>query len=186
MTRIKTCKEEHCSRVAKTRGWCQAHYERWKNGLDLKTPIRSWKKRYGCKHVTNGVKCPETHYCKGYCHIHYVRSVKGHDMDKPLPGNRTKTCSIDGCHNDFYSRGKCHYHYYQSKRKARQKNNIEQKQVVNEPDLIDIRKFSLQIAQQQYLKDLKREKRINAKKKTLDDLILTGLEENSYYEGYRG
>lgn len=66
------CAIEDCDRVAKTRGWCDRHYQRWsKNGDPLAGgPYRTSRKpREDCS--VEG--CARPHESRGYCGTHYRR-----------------------------------------------------------------------------------------------------------------
>jgi hypothetical protein len=36
------CKQDDCSRRARSRGWCTTHYRRWRAGQPMDAPIRDY------------------------------------------------------------------------------------------------------------------------------------------------
>ena len=64
--RTPTCIVTGCIDPAIARGWCNAHYRRWRRHGD---PLGGLHYRTGCR-VTD---CTEPHEAKGLCRVHYKR-----------------------------------------------------------------------------------------------------------------
>lgn len=79
--RPRTCSVEGCERDAKTRGWCHAHYHRWRSHGDVRAdvPLRAT----GPCEVEG---CDRQRYARGYCGTHYKRLVLTGDVraDDPI------------------------------------------------------------------------------------------------------
>lgn len=92
------------------RGWCTAHYQRWRR---LGDPVagglpRSIERQseYPCR--ADG--CEKRAHATGLCAAHYLRVHKYGDIDAD---NRRKVtnCSIEGCEAPHAARGWCTGHY---------------------------------------------------------------------------
>jgi hypothetical protein len=68
--RAETCSVAGCSRDAKTRGWCHAHYQRWRAHGDVRAdvPLRAVGE---CE--VDG--CDRKRFARGHCSTHYKRLV---------------------------------------------------------------------------------------------------------------
>lgn len=75
------CAVESCERVAKSRGWCHAHYQRWRKHGDVKADVPLQGRR-PCAVES----CDRTSYARGHCTPHYRRMLKhGHpQVDIPI------------------------------------------------------------------------------------------------------
>lgn len=107
-----TCSIGECERGVFARGWCRAHYMRWRRYGDPLTV----KNRPGKRCEIDG--CDRPHYAHGWCHAHYRRKRL---YDDPLGGGperqpRTEECSIDECGQPVRARGWCMNHYGRWKR----------------------------------------------------------------------
>lgn len=82
MTRV--CSIEGCDRPVKTRGWCNAHYQRWyKTGDPTKIRPARWD---GYERPTCDVEgCNALAHAHGRCTAHHKRTVRHGD---PLAGRR--------------------------------------------------------------------------------------------------
>jgi hypothetical protein len=75
------CAVEDCQRQAKSRGWCHAHYQRWRAHGDVQAD-RPLGATSGCS--VEG--CDRPSHARGLCATHYRRALaKGHpDPEKPI------------------------------------------------------------------------------------------------------
>lgn len=85
----RTCSVEGCAKKVKSRGWCSAHYERWRTGGDVYAgrPIES---RSPAERICYADGCLEqvgSSGANGMCQRHYKRWRK--------TGNHVRVC--DGC-----------------------------------------------------------------------------------------
>src|SRR5260370_475649 len=69
------CSVEACDKLARNRGWCSAHYERWRLTGDIKAdiPLVSRTRPYalGIQCTVSG--CERTPASRGLCDMHYDR-----------------------------------------------------------------------------------------------------------------
>jgi hypothetical protein len=93
------CSEDDCTLTAYCRGWCQAHYGRWKRGVPVTGPVRDVvrDRPEGCQ----AEGCERPWIAKGFCHKHYMAWRNHGD---PLGGRTFRTrgtpppvCAVDGC-----------------------------------------------------------------------------------------
>ncbi|GAA2485017.1 hypothetical protein GCM10010406_21590 [Streptomyces thermolineatus] len=75
MSRIILCSIDNCTRPRLARGWCEAHYRRWRrHGAPLAGRTRA---RTHCS--VDG--CPNRHNANGYCPMHYQRVQRHGDPE---------------------------------------------------------------------------------------------------------
>jgi hypothetical protein len=106
---IDTCSIDGCEKKRNSRGWCQAHYMRWRiYGDPLEPSHRSGRKAKWFSCSIDG--CPEQGpYVRGWCKKHYGRWQRWGD---PLRSQSDKVpCAVDGCERDAHCRGWCVMHY---------------------------------------------------------------------------
>lgn len=105
----KRCCVDGCQREHAARGFCRAHWKKWKkygNPLAVAPPIPSLR---GMCTVTG---CGKKENAKGMCYMHYYRMAKHGTTDLPLIAPKYgPICSIEGCDTRMQSRGFCHKHY---------------------------------------------------------------------------
>lgn len=109
---VGECSVVSCTRAAKTRGMCGAHYKRWlKNDGDISpdTPIKGSGvvcKVYGCNRPVRA---------GGYCNAHYIRVKDGKDLTAPIANRYAGAkCIVVGCDNEINGKGAhgyCSSHY---------------------------------------------------------------------------
>lgn len=101
------CKIDGCSKPIKARGWCAAHWARWrKTGTpDASRPVKQLRK--GCS--VEG--CGSKHASSGYCWAHLYRFKKYGDPLGKKESRKPTACSIDGCCSVSIARGFCSSHW---------------------------------------------------------------------------
>ena len=107
----KECSVEGCDRPAATRGWCHAHYLRWRRTGHV-DPSRPLGRRINT--VCTVEDCRRAAVTRGMCEPHYRRQQRTGDPSPALAVGATSTqkpCSIDGCEKAASERGLCHGHY---------------------------------------------------------------------------
>lgn len=105
------CSVDSCDLVAVTRGWCQAHYLRWKRTGDpgCARPI-SARRNGTCE--ANG--CERPALTRGLCSAHYRRLLRTGLLGETRPIGEPRPralCSIEDCEKFSTERGLCHGHY---------------------------------------------------------------------------
>jgi len=79
--RPDTCSVDGCDRAARTRGWCHAHYQRWRNTGDVKPelPMRATR-------PCSVEGCDRRSHARGFCQTHYKRVLAHGDpkADEPI------------------------------------------------------------------------------------------------------
>lgn len=64
-----TCSVESCERTVRCRGWCEAHYARWRRGVPIDGEPVSDRVRGGC--AVDG--CDREHMARGWCFPHWKK-----------------------------------------------------------------------------------------------------------------
>lgn len=109
-----TCAFVACEKPSKCRGWCSAHYERWRKHGDPAitlapvAPPRRPKRERTQECVVAG--CETFPRYSDYCQMHYQRVRKHGD---PLKGERRKRllCTVGDCGAKVHGHGMCFKHY---------------------------------------------------------------------------
>ncbi len=102
-----SCAVTGCGRVTEARGWCAAHYTRWRRTGDPgPVPIRAQPKQ-SCA-VTG---CPRPYDARGLCHTHYIRLRQTGTTDPPDRSTRALICTVKGCTRPHHAHNLCHMHY---------------------------------------------------------------------------
>lgn len=99
------CEIEGCERAVRARGWCGAHYERWRAHGDPNVDLRSKPTTY-CS-VFN---CNRKAVGRGLCSKHYARFMRLGSTE--LPERRIMNCRADECDQPANgANGYCNKHY---------------------------------------------------------------------------
>lgn len=105
---MQTCQIQDCERPVLARGWCAAHYSRWKNhgdplgGGPVRRPRRE---RRNC--TISG--CDRESKTNALCPMHYQRQRLTGTTDL-VP----KACSVDECTKKRFKQGFCRTHWTRS------------------------------------------------------------------------
>jgi len=107
----RTCSVEGCGRPVLARGWCVAHYTRWRRGSDMAAPVDA---RPVATCSVDG--CEVDAVARGMCPRHYERARLGADgaaLSAPVVprAERGPVCMLDGCGRPHRARGWCSLHY---------------------------------------------------------------------------
>lgn len=88
------CSISGCGKPHLARGWCTAHYRRWRLYGDPVEPSRA-RQQSKCSVPSCGAACNSN----GFCSTHYYRWKAYGDPNAPLVRNKwtSPTCSVDGC-----------------------------------------------------------------------------------------
>lgn len=107
----RTCSVGGCEFRAHARGWCQAHYVRWKTTGSVGTAeLRTRRPRRGTCSVPECDRPDDG--ALGLCRPHYGRQWSGRPLGiGPVPPPARGQCSVDGCTDPHSSRGYCVSHY---------------------------------------------------------------------------
>lgn len=82
--RPEGCSVDGCGRQAKSRGWCHAHYQRWRRTGEVEDEVPLGRRR---SHPVCGVpECDRDTYAKDLCNTHYRRLLATGDPrpDEPI------------------------------------------------------------------------------------------------------
>ena len=108
-----TCTVEGCGRTRAARGYCDAHYRRWKKsgnpGLpDLDEPPAK-------SQVCTVEGCARMRVVRLYCPLHYDRWKRNGTPDRKPPRQTAamSTCTFQGCERPGRTSGLCGAHYLQ-------------------------------------------------------------------------
>lgn len=106
----RTCSVETCDAPARSRGWCERHYNRWLAHGDPTIKLQPGRPKSNFQCTVDG--CEKTAKCVGLCPAHYRRHRLGEPMDTPLrrrnPGD---ICEVDGCDKPYRAAGLCAMHW---------------------------------------------------------------------------
>jgi hypothetical protein len=105
----RTCEVEGCDKPGVRRGWCFAHYARWRKYGD---PLADRRPKRGTCSIEG---CDKICHARGWCGTHYQQWLTHGD---PLADNRPQKgiCSIAACGQPRLARGWCEKHYRKWKR----------------------------------------------------------------------
>jgi len=107
----QTCAFAGCQKKPKCRGWCAAHYERWrKHGSPdiVLNPVPPPINRIHESCTIDG--CDRDHHAQGLCAAHYTKLLK---YGNPLEDNRRTRnwCSVADCGKPAHGHGMCRNHW---------------------------------------------------------------------------
>lgn len=108
------CSVEGCDREIVGRGWCGAHYNRWKKTGDVRANVPLKKdRRFGLPCSVEG--CTDNARCRGMCDGHYQRWHKTGEIPsgplKVLRRHNGASCEVEGCKRLAQFNGLCSGHY---------------------------------------------------------------------------
>lgn len=107
-----TCSVSGCDRPTATRGWCHAHYLRWRRTGDVNASRPLGHKNDGTCCVSG---CDRPRYGQQeICEAHYRRRRRTGSTDDERPVGwieEPKPCMVNSCPNTCTERGLCHGHY---------------------------------------------------------------------------
>lgn len=96
-----TCSIDGCTNTHQARGWCAAHYQRWRySGTTDGPPVSTAR----CK--IDG--CTDDHFARGWCRVHFDRWKRSGTTDPP---ERPTECAVTGCEGSVKGWGWCEKHY---------------------------------------------------------------------------
>lgn len=108
-----TCSVAGCAKTARCRGWCSAHYERWRKHGDpgivlAPVPPPKTERTQPDQCVVPG--CERQPWALSLCSNHYQKQRKYGD---PLADHRRPrlTCSVSDCERQVHGHGWCFVHY---------------------------------------------------------------------------
>lgn len=93
------CSIDGCDDIAKGRGWCNSHYQRW---YRTGHPGSAESKRYGLFNGCSAEGCERAHRTGGYCDMHYRRFKRGVRTDSlkfltpPTEANPNSYAAVHG------------------------------------------------------------------------------------------
>lgn len=106
-----TCSVAGCGYRAEIKGFCGAHYRRWRLGKDLTAPMRRRAVRLNAGPCSvDG--CDEPRSYKTLCQMHYSRQRRHGDVHR---GHLRKACGVAGCESPATARRLCASHYQAAK-----------------------------------------------------------------------
>lgn len=103
-----TCAVDSCEHVARARGWCRAHYERWRTTGSLGSgAVKIYRANCGIE------GCGRKHCARGLCTLHYGRRRMTGDpgpvgiVPRPTPPK----CTVERCSRRPSRGDLCYTHY---------------------------------------------------------------------------
>lgn len=110
---LRICTVRGCDRAARAKGYCPAHYRRWKDHGDpgsAEIGPAHRKSLFGPACIVEG--CERRAEARGYCGTHATRLRRRGTLEVPLRVPLIAKCSIDGCeYVGRLRRGWCPIHY---------------------------------------------------------------------------
>lgn len=101
------CSIEGCQQPSRSRGWCSAHYERWRR-YDAPEGRPTLARDSECQ--IEGCSSPS--HSRGWCVSHYERWRRhGDPLGVRASPWRGQPCQVEGCAEPVRSRGWCNAHY---------------------------------------------------------------------------
>lgn len=79
---MRICSVEGCGRRHIAKGYCSGHYQRWKYGADIHTPVRDYR-FYDGTCAAKGCENPSRR--SGYCVVHVSRLIRTGDACEDVP-----------------------------------------------------------------------------------------------------
>lgn len=107
-----TCSIAECEKSVTARGWCDAHYSRWKRYGD---PTAGGRSKAGPGSSCSIDGCGGLIRGWGYCRSHY-RKHKLYGDPHYVSSKPARMCTIEGCGNKHRTGGYCSNHHEYNKR----------------------------------------------------------------------
>lgn len=107
----ETCSIGDCTKLARSRGWCIAHYTRWLRYGDAAHPQQRGPSNQGETCSIEG--CSKPAHQRLLCSMHYTRQRRHGDTNYVTPPDpyQLRLCTISGCDEIRLARGWCASHY---------------------------------------------------------------------------
>jgi recombination endonuclease VII len=110
-----TCSVDGCDRESAIKGYCSAHYQRWRVKGDV-GPAAIQRKPSKPPRPCHVDGCDRKHYSKGYCCAHYQRwSKDGNpglvEVMEFSKADGPRVCSVSGCTRPYLASGYCSAHW---------------------------------------------------------------------------
>ena len=102
---MNKCCIDGCEGKHKGHGYCNKHYQRFKNNGD---PLIVRAKTDHYPDICTVENCNEEYLAQGYCNKHYIRWKTYGD---PLFERYPDACTIPGCERPYAQKGLCIMHY---------------------------------------------------------------------------
>lgn len=107
----RTCDVPGCGRTRYCKGYCSAHYQRWKKSGDAGPaevmPMSVAKGPRRCS--VDG--CDRPYLARGYCSPHWQRWQKSGDPGPAEVRRQDARCSVSACDRPHYGNGYCNAHW---------------------------------------------------------------------------
>lgn len=107
----RQCSVPDCNKNVKSRGWCSAHYERWRKHGSTDVVLDPVPPPKMTLHETCTIgECDKPHAARGMCSAHYTKFRKYGDAltDRRRPRS---SCSVEGCDRSAHGAGMCRLHW---------------------------------------------------------------------------
>lgn len=108
-----TCTFPQCEKPARCRGWCSAHYERWRKHGDpavVLPPVYPPSNVRTQTTTCQAVGCGKTPWARNLCSTHYQKLRKHGDPNVDMRRKPTH-CTVADCGLPAHAHGLCRRHY---------------------------------------------------------------------------
>jgi hypothetical protein len=89
------CAAPNCKRDAEKKGYCPAHFLRWKRGADLSAPIHPRRKKGQSPPPCSVSGCHREARAKKLCEVHRRRRLRGRESDLAVQPRRPPGVNCD-------------------------------------------------------------------------------------------
>jgi hypothetical protein len=97
---MNTCKLDWCNGISRAKGYCTAHYQRFKKSVSLNTPVR----KVGDIRECSTLECNKKHFGGGLCKSHYDKKRREETNSKERLVRKERWDLIVSCLG-----GKCYF-----------------------------------------------------------------------------